>query len=127
MKFAASTPANGRATTREKQRRARAAAPTLQVRFPGLAMLQLEFRFSDEGGFPPSAQSNVLHPPANAYFSFACPYGDCDGEFDLAEAVKSAIKSRESSSSGEHQCTGTRRGGSPCKLRLAYTITPGWL
>lgn len=126
MKFAAATPAAGRNATREKQRRARLAAPSLQVRFPGLAMLQLDFRFSDAGSLPPSSQSNVMHPPANAYFSFACPYGDCDGEFDLAESVASVLKSREAVKHGQLHCAGTRRGRLPCKLCLDYTITPSW-
>lgn len=127
MKFAVTNPAAGRSATREKQRRARLAAPSIQVRFPGLAMLQLDFRFSDGAAIPPSPLSNVLHPPANAYFSFACPYGDCDGEFDLADSVASALKSREPVAHGQQHCAGTRRGGMACKLCLDYTIKPSWL
>jgi len=111
---------------RERQRRGRIATPAIRARYPRLASLQVDFEFSDRGGFVPSPQVTVLHPPAPAYFCFACPYGDCDGEFDLTEPVDLAVSSGESPSSAQVRCLGTRRRGTACTLCLEYSIVPHW-
>lgn len=107
----------------ERQRRGRTATPAMRVRYPGIASLQINFDFSDSGGFLPSPQVTVFHPPAPAYFCFACPYHDCDGEFDLAKTVDLAVSSGAPQSTGQVRCVGTRHRG-PCSLCLEYAITP---
>ena len=127
MRFSGVTPAAGRDAMRERQRRGRIAAPALRTRYPGLSSLQLEFDFSDRSDFLPSPQVTVFHPPAPAYFSFACPYSDCDGEFNLAKPVDLAVSSREPHCRGQLRCAGTRHRGAACTLCLEYSISPLWL
>ena len=115
-------PTVGRKATRERQSRNRIAAPQLRLRYPKLTSLQLGFVFSDTSAFLPSPQMTVLHPPARAYFCFACPYGDCDGEFDLTDAIERMIGAREARARGAVCCAGTRHGSDSCKLRLEYTL-----
>ncbi len=112
---------------RERQRRGRIAMPAMRARYPGLTSLQVDFDFSDHGEFLPSPQVTVLHPPAPAYFCFACPYSDCDGEFDLTKPVDLAVSSGEMKSSGQARCVGTRHRGAACTLCLEYSIAPHWL
>ena len=111
---------------RERHRRGRIAAPTIRTRYPELKSLQLDFDFSDNTGFLPSPQVTVFHPPAPAYFFFACPYSDCSGEFNFTSLVDLAASSRESHSSGQLTCTGTRHRGVACTLNLEYSISPHW-
>jgi len=125
VKFSA-TPGNGREATREQHRRGRLVAPSLRKRFPDIDSLQLEFGFSDRTEFLPSPQVTVFHPPAPAYFHFACPYSDCSGEFDLTRAVDSAVNGHEAQSRGQLQCTGVRHRSAACTLALDYSISPRW-
>jgi hypothetical protein len=111
---------------RERHRRGRLAAPTIRTRFPGLESLQLAFEFSDSSSFLPSPQTTAFHPPASAYFCFACPHSDCNGEFDLSTLVDAAMKSHESRTTGHQSCAGTRQRGISCTLRLEYSISPHW-
>ena len=120
------TAAAGRDAMRERQRRGRSGAPQLRARFPGLDSVQLDFDFSDRTDFLPSPQVTVFHPPAPAYFCFACPYSDCNGEFNLTAPVDLAVSSRNAQSVGQINCTGTRHGGIACTLCLEYSISPHW-
>jgi len=122
MRFATSGTAVGREAVRERQMRNRAAAPALRARYPQLASLQVGFEFSDRTEFLPSPQVTVFHPPARAFFCFACPYSDCDGEFDLTREVSQMIDAREPSAHGQMKCAGTRRGGVRCTLCLDYSL-----
>lgn len=125
MRFANASTLSGRDAVRDRQRRGRTSAPALRTRYPGLDSLQLQFEFSDRTEFLPSPQVTVFHPPAPAYFCFACPYSDCNGEFNLTAAVDLAISSREQSSS-QIRCAGTRHRGVACTLCLEYSISPQW-
>jgi len=127
MKFASAAPTAGRNAVRERQRRDRLIAPALRVRFPELGSLQLNFDFSDRTEFLPSPQVTVFHPPARAYFCFACPYSDCDGEFNLTTTVDAAVNARDARTEGQVRCAGTRHGGTACTLCLEYSITTHWL
>ena len=124
MRFSAATRAVGREAMRERHRLGRMATPALRARFPGLQSLQVGFDFSDRGEFRPSPQLTVFHPPAPAYFRFACPYSDCDGEFDLTDPVKLAVDSGDARSSGQVRCVGTRHRVVACTLCAEYSITP---
>ena len=124
MKFASASPAAARDAMRERHRRGRVAAPTIRTRYPDLKSLQLDFDFSDNTDFLPSPQVTVFHPPAPAYFCFACPYSDCSGEFNLTSVVDLAVSSRDSHSSGQLSCTGTRHRGVACTLCVEFSISP---
>src|SRR6476620_2047266 len=126
MKFASAAPTAGRNAVRERQRRDRLAAPTLRVRFPQLGSVQLDFDFSDRTEFLPSPQVTVFHPPARAYFCFACPYSDCDGEFNLTRTVDIMVNAREQQADGQMICAGTRHGGVRCTLCLEYSLQAQW-
>jgi hypothetical protein len=113
----------GREALRDRQRRTRAAAPAMRTRYPQLATLQVEFDFSDRTAFLPSPTVTVFHPPAQAYFCFACPYSDCSGEFNLTAAVDDMVTAEEISAEGQVRCTGKRHGDVACTLCLEYSIT----
>jgi hypothetical protein len=115
-----------RETVRDRQNRDRAAAPQLRASFPKLASLQLDFDFSDRTEFLPSPQVTVFHPPARAYFRFACPYSDCDGEFDLTQPVSLMMSAREPRAEGQLRCVGTRHSGIQCTLCLEFSLTAQW-
>lgn len=108
-------------------RRDQEAAPKLRAVFP--AIEQLRFELSFEGGAvnTPVPQSHVLHPPARAYFSFPCPYADCDGRFELAAAVHAAVEGPSHRIEGVLECAGSRGTESaarlPCQLRLRFALT----
>jgi len=109
---------------RERQRRGRTATPQIRTRYPDLDSLQVEFAFSDSGKFVPAPQTTVFHPAATAFFCFACPFGDCDGEFDLTSAIDLTARSGQLQSSGEVRCAGTRHRAAACTLSLEYSISP---
>jgi hypothetical protein len=126
LKIAYVTGHTGRGETRERQRRERAATPTLAARHPQLSQLRLDFKFIDVGPFTPAPQSTILHPPARAYFVFPCPYSDCDGEFDLTAQIAQIIRNDETCSEGKLACAGRRhhgiRGVDACGLTLEFQI-----
>jgi len=126
MKNARVAAAKGREAMRGRQSRDRAAAQTMRALYPGLGSLQLEFEFSDRTEFLPSPQVTVFHPPARAYFCFACPYSDCDGEFDLTRSVGIMMGAREPRAEGQVRCAGTRHGGISCSLCLEFSLTAHW-
>lgn len=112
---------------RDRLRRDSAAAPVLRVLFPAVRQLHFELMFPSSSSTTPAAQSHVLHPPAQAFFEFPCPCGDCDGRFDLADAVNAAVVDQSHIAKGTRECSGKRaqRSGSKetCQLRLIYTVT----
>jgi hypothetical protein len=126
MKFASAARAAGREGMRERHRRERMTAPALRTHYPGLGSLQLGFDFSDSSDFVPSPQVTVFHPPAPAFFRFACPYSDCDGEFNLTQPIDLAVSSRDARTGGEVRCGGMRHRGVACTLCLEYSISPQW-
>jgi hypothetical protein len=125
MKFAYAGPASGRVAMRERQRRDRLSTPALRVRYPQFQSVRIEFKFIDSGPFTPAAQATVLHPAACAYFSFPCPYSDCDGEFNLSSQVSAMAREQGAHSAGELKCAGHRNGEAgpmACGLTLKYSI-----
>lgn len=122
MRLARNAPPVGRMAVRVRQSRDRAAAPALRACYPTLASLRLCFDFNDPSKFVPSPQVTVFHPPARAYFRFVCPYGDCDGEFDLTQAVELMRSGDKSRTSGHLHCAGRRHGGALCTLSLTYSV-----
>lgn len=121
MRLATRGAADTRQQRTDRLRRDRAAASALREALPEARLLHLELRF-EGGANVPAAQSHLLHPPARAFFVYPCPYADCDGQFDLNEAVQSALVSPAHRALGTLECSGARIGH-PCQLRLHYTVT----
>lgn len=108
-------------------RRDQEAAPKLRAMFPAVEQLRFELIFEGGGRITPVPQSHVLHPPARAYFSFPCPYADCDGRFELGAAVHAAVQDPSHRIEGVLECGGMRASDfsskPPCQLRLHFTLT----
>lgn len=103
------------------------AAPKLRAVFPAVEQLRFELSFEGGGAKTPVPQSHVLHPPARAYFSFPCPYADCDGRFELAAPVQAAVEDPSHRIEGVLECSGLRASETAtkptCQLRLHFTLT----
>jgi hypothetical protein len=109
-------------------------AVALRKLFPEVERLRIELAFSDPSANSPqpSPQLHTLYPAALAFFRFACPCADCDGDFDLTEAVTALIAStpgrkRAASIGGHLFCHGTRFGYHPsllssCPMQLTYML-----
>jgi len=112
---------------REKSLRRRIAAGTIAKAFPRVEQVRLQLRFLPTTGSVPAAQMHALYPSAPAYFEFACPYGDCDGSFDLNAVVLPLLAEAGARAEGTLQCSGTRTAAGmtrqPCKLRADYWIS----
>lgn len=125
MKFAPS--AATRQGRMERSRRDRATAQVLCIAFPTVQHLRIELRFQGPVASVPSPQSHVLYPPARAFFEYRCPYSDCDGQFDLGNAVKAVLADATHHAQGILQCSGARgldpASRRPCLLQLAYEVT----
>jgi hypothetical protein len=127
MRLATPSTRSGLEHRREQSRRRRAAAPLLGNLFPAVGQVSVQLRFLDWVGRSPCSQLHMVYPPAPAYFEFACPYGDCDGAFDLNEIARELMRDSMQSTDGTIVCPGTRTGAAltrqPCGLRAAYRIT----
>jgi hypothetical protein len=95
--------------------------------FPVVEQLRFELSFEGGGAATPVPQSHFLHPPARAYFTFPCPYSDCDGRFELTAAVHAAVEDPAHRIEGVLECAGSRvsdfRSKPHCQLRLCFTLT----
>lgn len=111
---------------RERSMRNRQAAGTLAGTAPRVERVRIQLRFLPVAGVVPAAQTHALYPSAPAWFEFACPFGDCDGSFDLNDTVKPLLSRSGPEASGSLQCGGTRTGSAPtrqpCNLRADYWI-----
>lgn len=91
-------------------------AATLSQLFPEIEQLRIELVFNDPDARspPPSPQVRTLYSAASAFFRFACPCADCDGDFDLTDAVTTLItngagrRKRAASLEGHLSCHGVR-------------------
>ena len=111
---------------RERSLRNRLAAGTLAKAYPDAEQVRIQLRFLPTTGSVPAAQTHALYPSAPAYFEFACPFGDCDGSFDLNAIALPLLAKSGAQVSGSLHCPGTRTGSAmtrqPCKLRADYWI-----
>ena len=127
MRFSQARGAATRQDRSSRLHRDREAAPKLRTMFPVVEQLHFELSFEGGGGATPVPQSHVLHPPARAYFSFPCPYADCDGRFELTAAVQAAVEDPLHRVEGVLECAGSRvsdfRSKPLCQLRLHFTLT----
>jgi hypothetical protein len=113
----------------EELRRARAAARVLRIAYPQLEQLRIDLSFVDPSSNrpAPASQVHMLHPPARSFFTYRCPYWDCDGEFELADIVRMAVACGSYEAHGSLFCTGVRPGEKcvkrACQLQLTYAVT----
>jgi len=125
MRFA--PPAASRQERMDQLRRDRATAQLLREAFPTVQQLRIELKFEGPNSNAPTPQSHVLHPPARAFFEFPCAYWDCDGQFDLTDAVKAALVGATHRAEGVLECRGSRGGDRAsrhrCLLRLVYEVS----
>ncbi len=101
--------------------------------FPQAGVVHIELNFDDRNGHIPSPQLHSLYPSARAFFRFACPCADCDGDFDLTAAVGALMKgdpgskrTARRSAEGVLQCQGIRLRESahsgPCRMELNFRL-----
>jgi hypothetical protein len=125
--------ASPKAASRGEQRRAgrqidRQQAPTMRGRFAAISKLQIDLSFSGSSRATPSAQLHSFYPPARAFFRFACPYSDCDGEFDLTANVVKLAEGPPGArvDSGRMSCPGVHYRDSttaaPCSLAVVWRL-----
>ena len=111
----------------ERLRRGRAAAPVLREICPSATRLELRLEFLCEERSGHADQVFVMYPSARAFFGFPCPYGDCDGIYDLRPAVEATLGESTLQSTGAIECAGVRprlRGPrQACRLQLNFSIT----
>jgi hypothetical protein len=110
----------------------RTRTPALRVVYPDVGHLRIELVFSDPSANTPSPQFHTLFPAAPAFFRFACPCADCDGDFDLTVAVKTALESPNwrkqgaVSTSDVLPCRGTRlhqkSEDKSCSMQLRFKL-----
>src|ERR1700733_6708733 len=79
-------------TGRERLMNERTRSAPLREGFPNVDPLRIELGFKDASPFTPSPHLHTLFPAASAFFRFACPCADCDGDFDLSGAVASLLE-----------------------------------
>lgn len=123
-----------KAPTFGEQRRAgrqndRLQAPAMRSRFANIAKLQIDLTFLGLTNPPPSPQSHCFFPPARAFFRFACPCSECDGEFDLSASVAELAEVKRPSArttSGRMSCEGVhfreRTTAAPCPMALSWRL-----
>jgi hypothetical protein len=112
---------------RDELRKARAAAPTLRVACPNAALVRVELAFQTDARQAHAPQAFSIYPPAKAHFVYACPFGDCDGSYDLNEIALGALQAGKRKTRGTLTCTGRRsrhgKSACPCELAATYSIT----
>jgi hypothetical protein len=120
-------------TGRERLMSERTRSAPLREVFPNVDQLRIELVFNDASAFIPSPQLHTLYPAASAFFRFACPCADCDGDFDLTGAVAALLleasagrRRIDATSSGRMNCQGVRlrdmAGQKDCPMQLSFRL-----
>lgn len=111
----------------ENLRKARLSAQTLRDAAPEASLVDVQLAFLPAAAPPHAAQSFQLYPPARAFFSYPCPYGDCDGVYNLGVEAARVLVREKSSVAGTVECAGSRSRdglqGQTCGLRMTYSIS----
>ena len=114
---------------RNSRLRDRDRSQTLRGAFPKVEQIRIELTFSDPLHAAPSAQSFSFYPSARAFFRFACPCLDCDGEFDVGERVARLVASpgrATRTATVQQNCLGARArdriNGNRCPITLECKI-----
>lgn len=131
MRLAGTSARSVREQQREQSRRKRASARTLASAFPAVECVRIELTFEVPEGRCPTPQSHLMYPPAPTYFQFDCPYGDCDGGFDLNDVAVSLMMQVAPRTEGTLVCPGSRPGPrvsrQPCALLAHYRIVVNYV
>src|SRR6266403_5297048 len=106
MRLAKANPEVAAQDRADRLRRVRSAAQVLRIAFPAVQHIHLGLTFESASRLTPASQLHQLHPPARAFFEFPCPYADCDGQFDLTNAVKAALADPAHQAAGVLECSG---------------------
>jgi hypothetical protein len=126
-RFAAQKSASGFQDRAERLRKGRAAAQLLREVAPTATHIAVRLQFLADEAPSHADQSFVLYPGARAYFGFPCPYGDCDGIYDLTQAAESTLQHSAVQATGTLECSGVRSrhrmARQPCGLHVSYTVT----
>lgn len=113
---------------REQRQRSYVSSVTVSTKFPRVAAVALELRFTTGADkLLVSPYSQIYTADMQAFFELQCPSRDCSrGGFDLQAAVQSAVSSRDKWGQGRLQCNGTAVGGegrgAPCPVELSFEI-----
>lgn len=111
---------------RDELLKQRAAAETLRGVCPDAASVSVELEFRAEAPIAHAPQRYALYPPAKAWFVYPCPFGDCDGTFDLQTVAVGMLARKGKRVSGSLACVGSRARegatGVPCVLEVRYSI-----
>jgi hypothetical protein len=114
---------------RNSRLRDRDRSQTLRAAFPKVDQIRVELTFSDPLHAAPSPQSFSFFPSARAFFRFACPCLDCDGEFDVGERVAKLATGPGRASrttTAQQTCPGVRArdriNGNRCPITLDCKI-----
>lgn len=127
MRLSRNTKVVARWDRRDELKKGRAAAETLRTACPDAASVRVALEFRTATGEAHVPQIYSLFPPAKAHFVYPCPYGDCDGLFDL-QAIGAETLREQKRARGTLKCTGSRcsHGGAegrPCELQVNYSIS----
>jgi hypothetical protein len=111
----------------QRLRQIRTVAQTLRSACPSISLVTVKLDFLADATLTHAAQSFSLYPSARAVFCYPCPYGDCDGIYDLSAEADQALNRQKPRVTGISRCSGTRsRIGQPktgCGLSVRYTIS----
>jgi hypothetical protein len=111
---------------RDQLRQARVDAPTLRQFLPAAAQVGVELTFAVDARLAQAPRMFTVFPPAQAHFVYACPIGNCDGTYDLNEAVFGMLRAHAAAATGVLHCSGhTPRHDGPgplCGLGVAYAV-----
>jgi hypothetical protein len=127
MRLAHPNPTATRQGRMDQLRRDRSAARALRAAYPTVHQIRIELKFEGQSSNTPVPQSHLLYPPARAFFGYPCPYSDCDGHFDLGQAVEAALEDTSNVSAGVLECSGSRArdhmSKQTCQLQIFYEVT----
>lgn len=123
--------ARGTLSRREQLTSEHLRAEPLRKLFPEIDQLRIELVFHDpKTELAPSPQLHTLFAAAPAFFRFACPCADCDGDFDLTDAVTTLMTNpagRKRVATGQLFCAGVRFRDhtllhSSCGMQLSFQL-----
>ena len=108
-------------------RKRRADSSTVRETSPNTERVSVVLEFLPIAAPPHVAQSFFLYPAARAFFEYPCPYGDCDGIYDVGTAATQVLSGAKRKVAGVVECTGNRsrdgKPNQPCGLQLSYAIS----
>lgn len=115
---------------RDELRRSRAEAPTLRQSMPAATQVWVGLEFAGISPPAPAARAYTVYPAAQAHFVYACPHGNCDGNYDLNDAINGLLQAGGCNTAGTLSCTGHRSlqlSRTPCGLDVRYTVAISYL